>query len=121
MVNAVKAAGGDFVGVLDCVSIPGQSLDLCNQVLEKLGGGKLGNIQPHVKPEVSKNVEVINVLGMGEMTHIFWKDYITPALENGSLKCLPEPYVVGHGFEWLQTALDTSRKGISAKNVVVTL
>ena len=121
VVHAVKVAGEDFVGILDCVSLPDQSLKFCIPVLERLGGGELGFLLPHVQPEVSDKIKVTHILGMGEITHAFWKDYVTPALEQGKLKCAPEAYVVGEGLESLQKALDTQKKGVSAKKVVVTL
>lgn len=121
VVRTVKAVGGSFVGILDCVSIPNQSLKFCIPVLEHLGGGELSVLHPDVQPEVSNKITITHIFGMNEITHAFWKDYITPALEQGELKCLPEALVVGKGLESLQKALDVLRKGVSAKKVVVEL
>jgi len=119
--GAVAAAGGEFVGILDCVSMPDQSLQFCIPVLDKLGGGELGILLPHVKPHVSEKISVTNILGYNEMIFPFWKDYLTPALERGRVRCLPEALVVGSGLEALQRALDVQKEGVSAKKVVVAL
>lgn len=50
-----------------------------------------------------------------------WKKFVPEGLANGKLQAKPEPYVVGHGLEDLQKALDIQKKGVSAKKVVVTL
>ena len=121
VVQAVQAAGGDFVGVLDTISIPDQSLKYSIPVLEQLGGGQLGILDPQLQPKASDNIRVTNILGFNDMTHAFWKEYLTPALEQGKLKCSPESLMVGEGLESLQKALDMQRKGVSAKKVVVTL
>ena len=121
VVRAVRTAGGDFVGVLDTISNPDQSLKYCILVLEQLGGGQLGILDPLLQPKVSENIKVTNILGLNDMTHAFWTEYLTSALEQGKLKCSPESLVVGQGLESLQRALDVQRKGVSAKKVVVTL
>ncbi|KAK3704006.1 hypothetical protein LTR37_014109 [Vermiconidia calcicola] len=121
VVRTVQAVGGSFVGILDCVSIPEQSLKFCIPVLEHLGGGELGILSPQVQPEVSNKITVTHIFGMNEITHAFWRYYITPALEQGKLKCLPKALVVGKGLESLQKALDVLRKGVSAKKVIVEL
>ena len=123
VIRAAKAASGEFVGVLDCASIPDKSLNFCIEILQKLGGGTLAYLQPHIQVEVpsDSNITVTKVLGVGDITHAFWKDYITPALEAGTLKCLPEVLVVDEGLHSLQKAINVLRKGVSAKKVVVTL
>jgi NADPH:quinone reductase-like Zn-dependent oxidoreductase len=121
VVRAVRIAGGYFVGVLDTISNPDKSLKYCILVLEQLGGGQLGILDPLLQPKVSENIKVTNILGFNNITHTYWKDFVTPALEQGKLKCSPEPLVVGQGLESLQKALDVQRKGVSAKKVVVTL
>lgn len=49
------------------------------------------------------------------------EEFVTKALENGQLKCLPEPLVVGKGLESLQEALEKSKAGVSARKLVVEL
>ncbi len=120
-VQAIRATGGDFVGIVDCISLPEDSFKYCIPILEELGGGTLGVLDPHAKPNVSNKIGVAHIFGMGEFTHAFYKDYLTPALESGKHKCLPEPMIVGEGLELLQKGLDILQKGVSGSKVVVTL
>ncbi len=46
-------------------------------------------------------------------------DWLSVALANGSMKCKPDPEVVGRGLEALQVAVDLMEKGVSAKKLVV--
>ena len=117
--KAVHTVGGDFAGLIDCVSLPEGSLKLSSSVLDKLGGGKLAVLIPDLKLRVPDGIEVVHILGLHDITHAFWKDYVTPALEQGTLKCLPEPLVVGKGLQSLQKALNIQKKGVSARKVVV--
>ena len=45
--------------------------------------------------------------------------WLPAALENGTMKCAPEPEVVGKGLEKIQDALDRLAQGVSAKKIVV--
>lgn len=89
-------------------------------ILEKLGGGSLCVVlqQPENPP---KNVRICSVFGINEITHKIWEDYVTSALKKGDLKCLPEPMSVGKGLENVQKGLDESKKGVSAKKVIIEL
>lgn len=119
IVKAVKSTSGDFVGIYDAISLP-ESYKITVPVLEKLGGGQLPTVLPG--PEnVPSNVKTGNVFAINPVTHPVWKDFVLPALEKGSLKCLPEPLVVGKGLEKVQEGCDTNKKGVSAKKVVVEL
>lgn len=119
VVSAVKSAGGTFVGVYDTISLP-ESYKITVPVLEKLGGGQLPTVLPG--PEnPPNNVKTGNVFGVNPVTHPLWKDYILPALEQGKLHCLPEPMVVGKGLEKVQEGCEASKKGVSAKKVIIEL
>ncbi|KAF8860544.1 putative alcohol dehydrogenase [Acephala macrosclerotiorum] len=48
-------------------------------------------------------------------------NYLEKALEGEEFKPCPEPLVVGRGLEALQEAMDTQKKGVSAKKVIVVL
>lgn len=50
-----------------------------------------------------------------------WTDWLSSGLADGSMKCKPDPYVVGEGLEYVQEALDLMAKGVSAKKLVVKL
>ena len=119
IVSAVKSAGGDFVGVYDAISLP-KSYKITVPVLEKLGGGQLPTVLPGPE-KVPANVKTGNVFAINPVTHPLWRDYVLPALEQGKLRCLPEPMVVGKGLEKVQEGCDVNKKGVSAKKVVVEL
>ncbi|KAF4631493.1 hypothetical protein G7Y89_g6637 [Cudoniella acicularis] len=50
-----------------------------------------------------------------------YNEFLPAALRDGGFVPAPEPLVVGKGLERVQEALDVSRKGVSAKKVVVIL
>lgn len=121
IVTAVKTAGGTFIGVMDCMSTP-ETLQYTIPILERFGGGELVFLLPDVNPEVPENVKVHHVLGRDhDVTIPFWRNYLTSALEDGRLKCLPEAYVVGNGLEAIQEGMEVLKKGVSARKVVVSL
>lgn len=50
-----------------------------------------------------------------------YNEYVPEALLQGMFVPAPEPQVVGRGLEKIQEGLDTHRKGVSARKVVVSL
>lgn len=67
-------------------------------------------------------MQAAHVFGVNpELTGPVWHNYITPALEAGKLKTLPEPLIVGRGLESIQKGLNTNKAGVSAKKVVIEL
>jgi len=120
VVSAVKSVGGDFIGVYDAISIQDQSFKHVLPILEKLGGGILPVVlgPPEKVPD---NVKVAHVFGVNPMTHPVWEKYITPALEDEKLKCVPEPLIIGKGLESVQAGLNKNKEGVSAKKVVIEL
>lgn len=120
VVKGIIAAGGKYVGAYDAISVQDQSYKHVLPIIEKLGGGNLAVVlgAPENKPD---NVKVLNVFGISDITHQIWSDYFTKALESGTLKCLPEPLVVGKGLDSVQKGLDENKKGVSAKKVVIEL
>lgn len=119
IVKAVKSLGGTFAGVYDCISLA-DSYAITLPVLEKLGGGNMAIVLgPPEKPP--SNVKFGSVFAVNAVTHPLWKDYILPALEQGKLKCLPEPMVVGKGLEKVEEGCALNKKGVSAKKVVIEL
>ena len=121
VVNAVQSVGGDFVGVYDAISIQDQSFDSAVPILEKLGGGIIAVVLYEHPKNAPENVKTAQVMGINDMTHQYWADFITPALEKGVLKCVPPPVVVGKGLESVQKGLDANKKGVSAQKVVIEL
>lgn len=118
--SAVKKVGGTFVGVYDAISTQDDSYKFTIPILEALGGGNLATVLPGPE-KVPSSVKTGAVFAINPVTHALWKDYVTPALEQGKLLCLPEPMVVGKGLESVQKGCDTNKKGVSAKKVVIEL
>lgn len=50
-----------------------------------------------------------------------YTEILPELLANGDFVPAPEPWVVGHGLEKVQEAMDLQKKGVSAKKVVVTI
>uniref|UniRef100_A0A8H7TNU9 Enoyl reductase (ER) domain-containing protein n=1 Tax=Bionectria ochroleuca TaxID=29856 RepID=A0A8H7TNU9_BIOOC len=65
-------------------------------------------------------VDVEPTIGNGIAKYIF-TEYLPKALESGSIIAAPEVQIVGEGLENIQEAMDTLRRGVSAKKLVVTL
>ena len=61
------------------------------------------------------------IFAVNDVATPVWEDFVTPALQNGRLKCLPPPTVVGKGLESIQTALERMKTGVSATKLVVEL
>ncbi|KAB5517540.1 putative quinone oxidoreductase [Coniochaeta sp. 2T2.1] len=119
VIDAVVKSGQTFVGIVDSVSqAETYATDLA--ILEGLGGGHLACTHP--PPEnVPENVKAGMIFAVNDVATPVWKDYVTPALQAGKLKCLPPPLVVGKGLEHIQEALKKCEAGVSATKVVVEL
>jgi NADPH:quinone reductase-like Zn-dependent oxidoreductase len=112
-----KQAGHEFVGIFDAVGTPETyANDLV--MLARLGGGHLACVHPPPE-DVPENVEAGMIFGVDDVAKPVWRDYVTPALRAGKLKCLPAPLVVGKGLEHIQEALKRCEAGVSATKLVV--
>lgn len=119
VVEAVKKTGNEFVGIFDAIAIPDTyKNDLA--ILEKLGGGHLACSHPPPQ-DVPDNVKAGMIFAVDDIAAPVWRDYVTPALESGSIKCLPSPTVVGKGLEYVQEAFGKCEAGVSATKLVVEL
>ncbi|KAJ4292576.1 hypothetical protein N0V90_009239 [Kalmusia sp. IMI 367209] len=121
LIEKVVAAIGtsEFAGIFDAISIPETyTHDLA--ILSKLGGGHLACVHPP-PTEVPDNVKTGMIFAVNDIATPVWKDYVTPALEAGDLKCLPPPKVVGKGLEYIDKGLKMSKAGVSATKLVVEL
>ena len=54
-----------------------------------------------------------------EVGPYIWRNFLPKALEKGTVIPQPEPQIVGEELRSVQLGLDTQRKGVSAKKVVV--
>ncbi|KAK3292731.1 putative quinone oxidoreductase [Chaetomium fimeti] len=119
VIGAATAAGGEFVGVFDAISTP-ETYAHSLAMLAKLGGGHLACVHPPPPAEdVPANVQAGMIFAVDDVATPVWRDYVTPALREGKLKCLPPPLVVGKGLEYIQEALEKCEAGVSATKLVV--
>lgn len=123
VVAAVEASGpkSEFVGIFDSISEPdAYANDLA--ILTKLGGGHLACVHPPpAAADLPANVTAGMIFAVNDIATPVWRDYVGPALEAGSLQCLPPPLIVGKGLEHIQAALEMSKRGVSAAKLVVEL
>lgn len=120
VVEAVKADGTTFIGIFDAISTPETYVrDLA--ILESLDGGHLACVHPPPADGVPSNVETGMIFAVNDVATPVYRDFVTPALESGKLKCLPPPTIVGKGLECIGEALKKSRAGVSATKLVVEL
>ena len=120
IVKAVKASEPrNFIGVYDTIS-NADSYKITVPVVEKCGPSNLAVTLPGPEKK-GEGVKVGNVFGINEVTHPVWKDYLPQAMQQGKLKCVPEPLVIGKGLESLQKGCDKNKEGVSAKKVVIEL
>lgn len=62
-----------------------------------------------------------NTLQYNKVSYVVYEDFLAQALAVGRYVAAAEPFVIGHGLEYIQQALDFQKKGVWAKKVVVTL
>jgi NADPH:quinone reductase-like Zn-dependent oxidoreductase len=117
VIEAVAKSGLEFVGVFDAIATADTyANDLT--ILAKLGGGHLACVHP--PPEnVPDNVTAGMIFAVDDIASPVWRDYVTPALRAGKLKCFPPPLMVGKGLEHIQVALQKCATGVSATKLVV--
>jgi NADPH:quinone reductase-like Zn-dependent oxidoreductase len=120
IVAAVRATGLEFVGIFDAISSPeNYSQDLA--ILRALGGENTHLACTHPPPTegVPSGVKIGMIFAVNDVVAPVFRDFVTPALESGLLKCLPAPKVVGKGLEFVNEALKMSKAGVSATKLVV--
>ncbi|KAE8373894.1 GroES-like protein [Aspergillus bertholletiae] len=123
---ASALASTDFVGVFDAISEP-PSFEMVRAILDQMKADvRTISVQPYDKSTERFAPIFIssNFLTYDSNKHVadgIWRDFVAKALENGRLKPKPDPEVVGKGLEEIQDGVDTLKKGVSAKKIVVTL
>lgn len=116
--------GVHVVGAYDAIGtdVTGRQ---CGAVLHFIGGGKLATVGS--APKIFDNVIVTqiragNIAGdEPEVAQKVWGEFVPAALESEELRPFPEPLIVGKGLKHVQDGLDTQKKGVSAKKVVIEL
>lgn len=119
VVKAVKAVGGEYAGIYDAISTP-DSFKHVVPLAEKFGGGIVATTLPP-PTDAPASITFGNVFAIDESTHALWQTFVPQALEQGKLKAVPEPLVVGKGLESIQAGLEKSKEGVSAQKVMVEL
>ena len=114
-----EAAPTNFAGIYDAISQP-ESYKITVPILEELGTGNLATVLPG-PAEVPANSKTNYVEGINDEVHPLWEDFVGQALAQGTLKCNPEPHVVGNSLEAIEEGCKLNQKGISARKVVVVL
>ena len=61
------------------------------------------------------------IFAVSDVSTPVYRDFVTPALQSGKLKCLPPPTIVGKGLEHINDALRKSKAGGSATKLVMEL
>ncbi|KAJ5375577.1 Polyketide synthase enoylreductase [Penicillium concentricum] len=119
--DAVRKSGGEFVGIFDAVGSP-ETYAHDITILDQLGGGNLASVHPPPPAtDLPANVIAGMIFAVNDVATPVWEDYVTPALQSGKLQCLPSPLVVGKGLEYVQSALEKCKAGVSATKLVVEL
>lgn len=120
VVQAAKVSQSEFVGIFDAISTPetyARDLD----ILVKLGGGHLACVHPPPTDNLPSNVKTGMIFAVNDVAMRTYRDFVTPALQSGKLKCLPPPTIVGKGLEHVDGALKMSKAGVSGTKLVVEL
>ncbi|KAI9713771.1 MAG: hypothetical protein M1828_001365 [Chrysothrix sp. TS-e1954] len=120
IIDAAKSSNSEFVGIFDAISTP-DTYARNLAILEKLGGGHLACVHPPPSDNVPSNVKVGMIFAVNDVATRVFKDFVTPALQSGKLKCLPPPTIVGKGLQHVNDALKKSKAGVSATKLVVEL
>ena len=120
IVEAVQNTELGFVGIFDAISTP-ENYEQDLAILRNLGGGHLACTHPPPTEDVPSSVKTGMIFAINDVVAPVFRGFVTPALQSGQLKCLPEPTVVGRGLEFVNEALKMSKAGVSATKLVVEL
>lgn len=117
--ESVRSLGKDFVGIFDAIATD-ETFPHDKAILAQLGGGHLACSHPP-PTDVPENVTAGMIFAVNDIAAPVWEEFVTPALQNGKLQCLPSPTIVGKGLDFVQKALEKSKAGVSATKLVVEL
>lgn len=119
IVGEIRTSGQEFVGVVDAVSTE-ETYENGLKILNALGGGHLACVHPP-PGEVPGSVKAGMIFAVNDVAAPVWRDYVAAALEQGKLKCLPPPIIVGKGLDKINEALKRCEEGVSGRKLVVEL
>lgn len=125
IVKAVEKAGkSNFVGILEASGSqfgPASSpYKHEKSIFERLGCGTYTNVFPGIDTsDLPPGIKSGTSMEHTGVTEPLFAEWIYPALEQGTLKCLPKPKIVGKGLEACQAGVDEMRRGVSATKLVI--
>ncbi|MCJ1241875.1 hypothetical protein MMC14_009881 [Varicellaria rhodocarpa] len=110
-----------FAGALHTIG----DIDACFEVVDKLNGNKFLSTTsplPQKKPSGVKSNRIFGTtLKDNEVGKAVYEDFLGKALAEGAYVAAPEPWIIGTGLDSLQSGLETQKKGVSLRKVVITL
>ncbi|ETS73015.1 hypothetical protein PFICI_15190 [Pestalotiopsis fici W106-1] len=125
IVATIKGSGR-LAGVYNAI-ITDETIRACAEVASRVDGTKqVGTVLAPGMP-VPQNlpggvraiVDKVGQMNQPELGKAIFADWLSVALEDGSMKCRPHPEVVGTGLDKIQVAVDAIGKGVSGKKLVV--
>ncbi|KAF5664742.1 oxidoreductase [Fusarium heterosporum] len=128
IVEEIMAAliGMESAGIY-CAVESASALRACASIADNIKGKKcVGTVLPPSIPLPEGLPDSVEMLindrvhfGSSETGRILWAEWLPGALEDGSMRCMPYPEVVGKGLESIQSAVDLMGRGVSGKKLVV--
>ncbi|KAF2103367.1 oxidoreductase [Rhizodiscina lignyota] len=129
IVNALRDE--DMAGVFNAQIFNPSDILKSGQIASQLNGKKfLATVHvslEYIPQGIPADVEIGILSGYGtvckdnEVGEAVWGNWLSAALANGSMKCKPDPKVIGRGLEKIQEACDVLKAGVSASKIVVEL
>ena len=128
LIAALK--GKESAGALTIADVTPQgrahAAEACLAIVAETEGGKFvamaGPVPEKLPPGVgAKFIDARNLASDPELARAIYGDYLPKALAAGTFVPAPEAAVIGDGLEALQGAMDTLKRGVSARKIVVGL
>ncbi|KAK6079452.1 zinc-binding dehydrogenase family superfamily [Seiridium cupressi] len=118
----------EVAGVFDAIYVE-PTIRSCAEIAHRLEGNKIvGTVLAPGMPvpgglpvDVRTIVNEVVRLNQTETGKAIWVDWLGGALADGSMKCKPDPDIVGRGLKKIQDAVDAIPKGVSGRKLVVEL
>jgi len=116
--------GKTLAGIVDAIS-EGGTVQKCVEVAQKSKGDKIiSMVTPGSENGHADDVKLGSVFASltgKEVATVIYGKFLPKALEDGTIKPKPDPFVIGKGLEHVQAGIDKVKAGVSAAKVVVTL
>jgi len=114
--------GNRFIAqaTMDLPPFPKSALGFPPFLISMLGTVISGNVSARKNGVSSKMINGSDLVA-NEVGKAIYQDFLPEALEQNKFVPAPEPQVVGKGLKHVPEAMDLSRKGVSAKKLIVTL